>query len=125
MAPSGCMTRRNQQPVTGVAESHSDNTRSKELGKLEEMLEENRLAKEGGFYRPPNDHYTAAPADLNLEEIAGHDSDLHRRCKIYLHRVTVATLPEECSGQCSLRRMLPQFTRFSNRNESQSNQLIQ
>ena len=36
-----------------VAESHSDNTRSKELGKLEEMLEESRLAKEGFFYRPP------------------------------------------------------------------------
>src|ERR1700693_4413325 len=36
-----------------VAESHSDNTRSKELGKLEEMLEDSRLAKEGFFYRPP------------------------------------------------------------------------
>ena len=36
-----------------VAESHSDNARSKELGKLEEMLEESRLAKEGFFYRPP------------------------------------------------------------------------
>ncbi len=36
-----------------VAESRSDNTRSKELGKLEEMLEESRLANEGFFYRPP------------------------------------------------------------------------
>jgi hypothetical protein len=27
--------------------------RSNELGKLEEMLEESRLAKEGFFYRPP------------------------------------------------------------------------
>jgi hypothetical protein len=36
-----------------VAESHNDNARSKELGKLEEMLEESRLAKEGFFYRPP------------------------------------------------------------------------
>jgi transcriptional regulator with XRE-family HTH domain len=36
-----------------VAESRSDSTRSKELGKLEEMLEESRLAKEGFFYRPP------------------------------------------------------------------------
>ena len=36
-----------------VAESHSDNARSKELGNLEEMLEESRLAKEGFFYRPP------------------------------------------------------------------------
>jgi hypothetical protein len=34
------------------------------------------------------DYYTAVPADLNLEEIGGHDSDLHRRYKIYLHRVT-------------------------------------
>jgi len=41
------------------------------------------------------DYYTAVPSDLNLEEIAGHDSDLHRRYKIYLHRVTVATLPEK------------------------------
>lgn len=36
-----------------VAESRSDNTRSKELGKLEEMLEESRLANEGFFYRLP------------------------------------------------------------------------
>ncbi len=36
-----------------VAEGHSEDTRSKELGKLEEMLEESRLAKEGFFYRPP------------------------------------------------------------------------
>jgi len=36
-----------------VAESRNDNTRSKELGKLEEVLEESRLAKEGFFYRPP------------------------------------------------------------------------
>lgn len=36
-----------------VAEVHRDNPRSKELGKLEDMLEESRLAKEGFFYRPP------------------------------------------------------------------------
>jgi len=36
-----------------VAESRNDNTRSKELSKLEEVLEESRLAKEGFFYRPP------------------------------------------------------------------------
>ena len=41
------------------------------------------------------------PSDLNLEEIAGHDSDLHRRYKIYLHRVTVATLPEEYEERLS------------------------
>lgn len=47
------------------------------------------------------DYYTAVPADLNLEEIAGHDSDLHRRYKVYLHRVTVATLPEEYEERLS------------------------
>ncbi|HWO34343.1 MAG TPA: helix-turn-helix transcriptional regulator [Candidatus Acidoferrum sp.] len=36
-----------------VAESQSNDARSKELGKLEETLEESRLAKEGFFYRPP------------------------------------------------------------------------
>ncbi len=36
-----------------VAESHGDNARSKELGKLEEVLEEGRLSNEGFFYRPP------------------------------------------------------------------------
>ncbi|MGB9070371.1 MAG: helix-turn-helix transcriptional regulator [Candidatus Acidiferrales bacterium] len=36
-----------------VAEKRNDNTRSNELGKLEAMLEESRLAKEGFFYRPP------------------------------------------------------------------------
>lgn len=41
------------------------------------------------------------PADLNLEEIAGNGSGLHRRYKIYLHRVTVATLPEQYKGRLS------------------------
>jgi transcriptional regulator with XRE-family HTH domain len=36
-----------------VAESHNNESRSTELGKLEEMLEESRLTKEGFFYRPP------------------------------------------------------------------------
>ena len=36
-----------------VADSYSDYARSKELGELEAMLEESRLAKEGFFYRPP------------------------------------------------------------------------
>jgi transcriptional regulator with XRE-family HTH domain len=36
-----------------VTESRNDNTRSKELSKLEEVLEESRLVKEGFFYRPP------------------------------------------------------------------------
>lgn len=36
-----------------VADGHGDNPRSEELGKLEDMLEESRLVKEGFFYRPP------------------------------------------------------------------------
>ena len=47
------------------------------------------------------DYYTTVPANLNLEEIAGNGSDLHRRYKIYLHRVTVATLPEEYQERLS------------------------
>jgi uncharacterized nucleotidyltransferase DUF6036 len=47
------------------------------------------------------DYYTAVPADVNLEEMAGYDSDLHRRYKIYLHRVTVTTLPEEYEKRLS------------------------
>ena len=36
-----------------VAENHGNDVRSKELSKLEEMLEESRLANEDFFYRPP------------------------------------------------------------------------
>ncbi|HTZ83789.1 MAG TPA: helix-turn-helix transcriptional regulator [Candidatus Acidoferrales bacterium] len=36
-----------------VADGHRDHPRSEELGKLEDMLEESRLVKEGFFYRPP------------------------------------------------------------------------
>lgn len=51
------------------------------------------------------------PADINLEAIAGYDSDLHRKYKIYLHRVTVTTLPEECEERLS--EMAPgQFERL-------------
>jgi hypothetical protein len=60
------------------------------------------------------DYYTAVPADLNLEDMAGYDSPLHRKYKIYLHRVTVTTLPEEydkrlsemASGQFEYLRLL-------------------
>jgi hypothetical protein len=46
--------------------------------------------------------------------MAGYDSDLHRRYQIYLHQVTVTTLPEEyegrlsetASGQCKRLRLL-------------------
>ena len=47
------------------------------------------------------DYYTAVPADVNLEELAGYDSGLHLKYKIYLHRVTVATLPEEYEERLS------------------------
>jgi hypothetical protein len=47
------------------------------------------------------DYYTALPAGLNLEEMAGYDSALHRKYKIYLHRVTVTTLPEEYEDRLS------------------------
>ncbi len=36
-----------------VAETRSDNGRSRELVRLEDMLEDSRLAKEDFFYRPP------------------------------------------------------------------------
>jgi len=47
------------------------------------------------------DYYTAVPADLNLEEIAGHGSALHHKYKIHLHRVTIATLPEDYEDRLS------------------------
>jgi hypothetical protein len=47
------------------------------------------------------DYYTAVPTENNLEEIAGYDSALHRKYKIYFHRVTVTTLPEEYEGRLS------------------------
>ncbi len=45
------------------------------------------------------DYYTAVPADFNLEE--GYDSALRQKYKIYLHRVTVTTLPEEYEERLS------------------------
>lgn len=47
------------------------------------------------------DYYTAVPPDVNLEEIAGYDSALHQKYKIYLHRVTVTALPEEYEERLS------------------------
>jgi hypothetical protein len=47
------------------------------------------------------DYYMAVPADLNLEEIAGYDSALHQKYRIYLHRVTVITMPEEYEDRLS------------------------
>ncbi|MGB9070372.1 MAG: DUF6036 family nucleotidyltransferase [Candidatus Acidiferrales bacterium] len=47
------------------------------------------------------DYYTAVPADVDLEALAGCDSALHLKYKIYLHRVTVTTLPEEYEERLS------------------------
>jgi hypothetical protein len=40
------------------------------------------------------DYYTAVPADLNLLEVAGEGSSLHKKYGVCLHRATVMTLPE-------------------------------
>ena len=60
------------------------------------------------------DYDTAVPADLNLEEVAGYDSPLHRKCKIHFHRVTVIPMPggyaeklsEMATGQFERLRLL-------------------
>jgi hypothetical protein len=41
------------------------------------------------------DYCSAAPANLNLEEVAGQGSALHKKYDVWLHRVAVANLPEE------------------------------
>ena len=45
------------------------------------------------------DYFTAIPANLNLDEIAGQDSPLHKKHKVWLHRVGVANLPEDYAGR--------------------------
>jgi hypothetical protein len=47
------------------------------------------------------DYYTAIPSDLNLEELAGESSALHKKYKIYLHRVAVISLPEDYASRLS------------------------
>jgi hypothetical protein len=41
------------------------------------------------------DYFTAVPANLNLDEIAGQGSTLHKKHGVWLHRVAVANLPED------------------------------
>jgi hypothetical protein len=41
------------------------------------------------------DYLTAVPANLNLDEIAGQDSPLHKKHKVWFHRVGVGNLPED------------------------------
>jgi len=41
------------------------------------------------------DYYTAVPANLNLDEVAGEGSALGKKHKVWLHRVAVTSLPED------------------------------
>jgi uncharacterized nucleotidyltransferase DUF6036 len=40
------------------------------------------------------DYYTAVPANLDLDDVAGEGSALAKKHKVWLHRVTVTNLPE-------------------------------
>ena len=51
------------------------------------------------------DYYTAIPANLNLNEIAGEGSALAKKHKIWLHRVAVTNLPEDYETR--LNEMVP------------------
>jgi hypothetical protein len=51
------------------------------------------------------DYYAAIPANLNLDAMAGQDSLLHKKHKIWLHRVAVANLPEDYATR--LAEMVP------------------
>lgn len=41
------------------------------------------------------DYYAVIPANVNLHEIAGQESALAKKHKVWLHRVTVTNLPED------------------------------
>ena len=57
------------------------------------------------------DYYTAIPADLDLDTMAGQGSALHQKHKVWLHRVGVANLPEDYATR--LGEMAPgQFRRL-------------
>ena len=60
-----------------------------------------------GLPRTTNDidYYSAVPANLNLDEVAGQDSPLHKKYGVWLHRVTVVNLPEDYA--CRLIEMAP------------------
>lgn len=51
------------------------------------------------------DYYTAIPANLNLEGVAGEGSALHRKYGIFLQRVAVMSLPEDYETR--LKEMAP------------------
>ncbi len=82
------------------------------LAELDSILEEPlELHCIGGFvltffYGLPRttgdiDYFTAVPANLNLDEVAGQDSPLHKKHKVWLHRVRVANLPENYTVRLS------------------------
>jgi hypothetical protein len=82
------------------------------LAELDDMLTESlELHCIGGFvlvffYGLPRttgdiDYYTAVPANLNLDEMAGDGSPLHKKHKVWLHRVGVANLPEDYTTRLS------------------------
>jgi hypothetical protein len=50
-----------------------------------------------GLPRPTGDidYFTAVPANLNLDEVAGYGSPLHRKHRVWLHRVPIANLPDD------------------------------
>ena len=50
-----------------------------------------------GLLRPTGDidYYTAIPASVDLQGIAGFGSPLARKYKVYLQRVAVSNMPEE------------------------------
>lgn len=41
------------------------------------------------------DYYSAIPANLNLDDVAGQGAPLHAKYGVWLHRVTFANLPED------------------------------
>lgn len=80
------------------------------LAELDGMLHESlELHGIGGFvfmyfYGLPRttgdiDHYTAIPANLNLDKVGGQLSALHTKHGIWLHRVAVANLPEDYASR--------------------------
>jgi hypothetical protein len=79
-------------------------------GKLDEPL---NLHCVGGFvvtyfYGFPRatgdlDYYTAVPANLNLLEVTGEGSKLHKKFGVCLHKAAVMTLPEDYATQREVR----------------------
>jgi Nucleotidyltransferase of unknown function (DUF6036) len=51
------------------------------------------------------DYCSEVPGNLNLDEIAGQGSPLHKKHRVWLHRVAVANIPEEY--QARQREMVP------------------